>query len=130
MPIIRRSISDRLPRIPAAAVRRAPLSRWLRRFTAGTLVGLLGLLPSPALAKARGADATAGKAAKSHGAASEPAHPAIRGNAFDPRRDGFAFANETVFAYGVDEAGHLHISARAQPPRFAHRCLCMVRGAI
>jgi hypothetical protein len=49
---------------------------------------------------------------------------------FDPRRDGFAFANETVFAYGVDEAGRLHMAARDKPAAFAHRCLCMVRGAI
>jgi hypothetical protein len=49
---------------------------------------------------------------------------------FDPRRDGFAFANETVFAYGVDEAGHLHMANKAHHPAFAHRCLCMVRGAI
>jgi hypothetical protein len=49
---------------------------------------------------------------------------------FDPARDGFAFANETLFAYGIDETGHLHMGAKAQPPAFAHRCLCMVRGAM
>ncbi len=49
---------------------------------------------------------------------------------FDPRRDGFAFANETSFAYGVDEAGRLHMESKANPPAFAHRCLCMVRGAM
>jgi hypothetical protein len=49
---------------------------------------------------------------------------------FDPRRDGFAFANETVLAYGVDEGGRLHIGARETPPQFAHRCIAMVRGAM
>jgi hypothetical protein len=49
---------------------------------------------------------------------------------FDPRRDGFAFANETVLAYGVDETGHLHIGTRDSPSRFAHRCIAMVRGAL
>lgn len=49
---------------------------------------------------------------------------------FDPRRDGFAFANETVLAYGIDEAGRLHMGARETPARFAHRCIAMVRGVM
>lgn len=49
---------------------------------------------------------------------------------FDPRRDGFAFANETSFAYGIDERGKLHMATKEQQPAFAHRCLCMVRGAM
>jgi hypothetical protein len=49
---------------------------------------------------------------------------------FDPRRDGFAFANETVLAYGVDEAGRLHMGSRETPPQFAHRCIAMIRGAM
>jgi hypothetical protein len=52
------------------------------------------------------------------------------GREFDPRRDGFAFANETVLAYGVDETGHLHVATREAPARFAHRCIAMVRGAL
>lgn len=56
--------------------------------------------------------------------------PVALSREFDPRRDGFAFANETSFAYGIDEAGHLHMSSKATQPAFAHRCLCMVRGAI
>jgi hypothetical protein len=49
---------------------------------------------------------------------------------FDPRRDGFAFANETVLAYGVDEAGRLRMAIKEAPAQFAHRCIAMVRGAL
>jgi hypothetical protein len=49
---------------------------------------------------------------------------------FDPRRDGFAFANETSLAYGTDEAGRLTMAGKLSPPPFTHRCLCMVRGAL
>ncbi len=49
---------------------------------------------------------------------------------FDLRRDTFAFANETVFQYGVDERGSLHISARETPPRYAHRCFVMSRAVL
>lgn len=52
------------------------------------------------------------------------------GRQFDPRRDTLAFANETVFQYGVDEGGHLHISKRQTPPRYAHRCFVMSRGVL
>lgn len=49
---------------------------------------------------------------------------------FDLKRDTFAFANETVFQYGVDELGKLHISRREKPARYAHRCFVMSRGAL
>jgi len=49
---------------------------------------------------------------------------------FDLRRDTFAFANETVFQYGVDERGKLHIAKREAPPRYAHRCFVMSRGVL
>lgn len=52
------------------------------------------------------------------------------GREFDPRRDGFAFANETVLAYGVDERGRLQMSSKEVPARFAHRCIAMARGAM
>jgi hypothetical protein len=49
---------------------------------------------------------------------------------FDPCRDGFAFANETVLAYGVDEAGRLHMTAKEEPAKFAHRCIAIVRATL
>jgi hypothetical protein len=49
---------------------------------------------------------------------------------FDPHKDGFAFANETSFAYGLDEAGRLTMGRKETPPPFAHRCICMIRGAM
>jgi hypothetical protein len=49
---------------------------------------------------------------------------------FDPIRDTFAFANETVFQYGVDEGGKLNISKREVPPRYAHRCFVMSRAVL
>jgi hypothetical protein len=55
---------------------------------------------------------------------------ALRAREFDPKRDGFAFANETVLAYGVDEDGQLHMGKKEAPAAFAHRCIAMVRGAM
>jgi hypothetical protein len=49
---------------------------------------------------------------------------------FDLRRDTFAFSNDTVFAYGVDEAGKLHISRRDKPAQFTHRCFVLARGVL
>lgn len=49
---------------------------------------------------------------------------------FDVHRDTFAFANETVFQYGVDERGKLHISQRDHPPSYAHRCFVMSRAVL
>lgn len=53
-----------------------------------------------------------------------------RARDFDPRRDAFSFANETVFAYGTDEAGRLEISSQPSSTAFKHRCLCMVRATM
>ncbi|MEQ1861436.1 MAG: hypothetical protein ABMA13_16050 [Chthoniobacteraceae bacterium] len=49
---------------------------------------------------------------------------------FDVRRDTFAFANETVFQYGIDERGDLNISRREKPPEYAHRCFVMARAVM
>ena len=49
---------------------------------------------------------------------------------FDVRRDTFAFANETVFQYGINERGALHMSRREKPPGYAHRCFVMSRAVL
>ena len=49
---------------------------------------------------------------------------------FDWRADTIAFSNDTVFAYGIDEAGHLSIHRRETPARFAHRCFVLVRAVL
>jgi len=49
---------------------------------------------------------------------------------FDWRRDTISFSNDTVFAYGIDEAGRLTIHRRATPARFAHRCFVLVRAVL
>jgi hypothetical protein len=49
---------------------------------------------------------------------------------FDWRADTIAFSNDTVFAYGIDEAGRLSIHRRATPARFAHRCFVLVRAVL
>ena len=49
---------------------------------------------------------------------------------FDLKRDTFAFSNDTVFAYGVDEQGKLHINARDKPAEFGHRCFVLARGVL
>jgi hypothetical protein len=49
---------------------------------------------------------------------------------FDWRRDTIAFSNDTVFAYGIDEAGRLTIHRRTTPARFAHRCFVLVRAVL
>jgi len=49
---------------------------------------------------------------------------------FDWRADTIAFSNDTVFAYGIDEAGHLIIHRRTIPARFAHRCFVLVRAVL
>jgi hypothetical protein len=56
--------------------------------------------------------------------------PALRARPFDLHRDTFAFSNDTVFAYGVDEAGKLHISKRDKPAEFSHRCFVLTRGVL
>jgi hypothetical protein len=49
---------------------------------------------------------------------------------FDVRRDTLGWANETKFAYEVDEAGRLHISKRAVPAVYSNRCFVMSRAAL
>jgi hypothetical protein len=49
---------------------------------------------------------------------------------FDWRTDTIAFSNDTVFAYGIDEAGHLSIHRRKTPARFAHRCFVLARAVL
>jgi len=51
---------------------------------------------------------------------------------FDPRRDAFAFPNDTVLAYEVDHAGQLHVKAKAKENSGhpTHRCFCFTRAVI
>ncbi|HEX4086333.1 MAG TPA: hypothetical protein VHY22_15570 [Chthoniobacteraceae bacterium] len=49
---------------------------------------------------------------------------------FNWRRDTIAFSNDTVFSYGIDEAGHLTMHRRAVPARFAHRCFVLARAVL
>ena len=55
---------------------------------------------------------------------------ALPARAFDLHRDTFAFSNDTVFQYGVDEQGRLHISQRAKPAEFSHRCFVLSRAVL
>jgi hypothetical protein len=56
--------------------------------------------------------------------------PALLAREFDPRRDAFAFPNETLFDYKADKAGHLHVTARATPAHLTHRCFCFTRAVM
>lgn len=56
--------------------------------------------------------------------------PALLAREFDPQRDAFAFANETVFAYDVDKAGHMRVTAKATPEHLTHRCFCFTRAVM
>ena len=56
--------------------------------------------------------------------------PTIFAREFDPRRDAFAFANETVFAYDVDKIGQMHVTAKATPEHLTHRCFCFTRAVM
>ena len=49
---------------------------------------------------------------------------------FDPRRDVFAFSNETVLAYDVDQAGNMRVTARETPGHLTHRCFCFTRAVM
>ena len=55
---------------------------------------------------------------------------ALHARAFDLHRDTFAFSNDTVFQYGVDEQGRLHISQREKPAEFSHRCFVLSRAVL
>jgi hypothetical protein len=52
------------------------------------------------------------------------------GREFDFHGDTFAFSNDTVLRYGLDEGGRLHISRRDKPVEFGHRCFVLARGAL
>jgi hypothetical protein len=59
--------------------------------------------------------------------------PGVRAAApthFNWRTDTIAFSNDTVFAYGIDEAGRLTIHRRTTPARFAHRCFVLARAVL
>ncbi len=49
---------------------------------------------------------------------------------FDLRRDTFAFSNDTVLRYGLDEEGRLHISRRDKPVEYGHRCFVLARAVM
>lgn len=49
---------------------------------------------------------------------------------FDLKRDTFAFANETVLEYHIDEAGHLSAELRDTPPKYAHSCFVLSRAVL
>ena len=53
-----------------------------------------------------------------------------RANSFTIERDTFAFSNDTVLRYGLDEGGRLHISRRDKPVEFGHRCFVLARGVL
>jgi len=49
---------------------------------------------------------------------------------FDPCRDGFAFANDTVREYGPDETGQIVSRRRDKKPEFAHSCFLLCRATM
>ena len=49
---------------------------------------------------------------------------------FDLRRDTFAFSNDTVMRYGLDEQGRLQISRRDKPVEYGHRCFVLARAVM
>lgn len=58
------------------------------------------------------------------------ARAGVQAREFELRRDTFAFSNDTAFQYGVDERGKLHISLRAKPADFSHRCFVLTRAVL
>lgn len=49
---------------------------------------------------------------------------------FDWRAETFAFSNDTVFSYGVDEAGRLTMQRKEKTPEFSHRCFVLCRATL
>ena len=49
---------------------------------------------------------------------------------FDPRRDVFAFSNDTVLNYEVTPDGRLHVGTKAKSGRPTHCCFLFTRSAI
>jgi hypothetical protein len=56
--------------------------------------------------------------------------PLLIAREFDPRRDAFAFSNETLLAYRVDKTGRLRVTSRATPAHLTHRCFCFTRAVM
>lgn len=46
------------------------------------------------------------------------------------RDETLAFSNDTVFAYGVDDAGRLTMHRKAKTPVFSHRCFVVCRAVL
>ena len=56
--------------------------------------------------------------------------PALGAREFDPRRDVFAFSNDTVLNYEVTADGRLRMSAKAKSGRPTHACFLFTRSAM
>lgn len=56
--------------------------------------------------------------------------PDLAARPFDLRKDTFAFSNDTVLLYGVDEYGELHVAQRKTPAEFSHRCFVLARAVL
>ncbi len=55
---------------------------------------------------------------------------ALAAREFDPRRDAFAFSNDTVLNYDVGADGRLRMSAKAKSGRPTHGCFLFTRAAM
>jgi hypothetical protein len=49
---------------------------------------------------------------------------------FDWRADTIGFSNDTVFAYSIDQSGHMSIHRRRKPALFSHRCFVLARAVL
>lgn len=49
---------------------------------------------------------------------------------FNWRADTIGFSNDTVFSYGVDEAGQLTMHKKEKAPDYAHRCFVLTRAVM
>ena len=55
---------------------------------------------------------------------------ALLAREFDPRRDAFAFSNDTVMNYTVTHDGRLHVGTKAKSGRPTHACFLFTRSAM
>ena len=55
---------------------------------------------------------------------------AVSAREFDPRRDVFAFSNDTVLHYEVTHDGRLHMGAKAKSDKPTHCCFLFTRSAM
>ena len=55
---------------------------------------------------------------------------ALLAREFDPRRDAFAFSNDTVMNYEVTHDGRLHIGTKAKSDKATHACFLFTRSAM